>query len=220
MKEAETDAVVKGAIVPDQSVRGAVLQAVSAELELADREFYEEVWLACHDDVPEHVEVAQEIWQENDLKITPDSSEKCLPYLHSKDVQLRRAAARSIAASLEADPSEFERILSRLQETYVELAKPKKPELDRYGMPIKKDLSDPFEARQGIALAFKELARVFPQDNLVPFLSFLIESGPLADRSDAVRDSMVDAATAVVSTKGKEQVEPLMKLCESTLESS
>ncbi|KAI7035853.1 ARM repeat-containing protein, partial [Hortaea werneckii] len=220
MKEAETDAVVKGAIVPDQSVRGAVLQAVSAELELADREFYEEVWLACHDDVPEHVEVAQEIWQENDLKITPDSSEKCLPYLHSKDVQLRHAAARSIAASLEANPSEFERILSRLQETYVELAKPKKPELDRYGMPIKKDLSDPFEARQGIALAFKELARVFPQDNLVPFLSFLIESGPLADRSDAVRDSMVDAATAIVSTKGKEQVEPLMKLCESTLESS
>ncbi|KAK4548898.1 hypothetical protein LTR36_008671 [Oleoguttula mirabilis] len=220
MSEAEMDTVVKGAIVSDPSVRGAVLQAISAELELGERDFYEEIWLACHDDVEEHVEVAHEIWEEHDLRVTPDSAAKCLPYLESKDVQLRRAAARSIAASLETNPSVFEQILSRLQETYVECAKPRKPELDRYGMSVKKDLADPWEARQGVALAFKELAVVFPGDQLVPFMNFLIESGPLGDRSTAVRDSMVDAATAIVTSRGQAHVEALMKLCESTLGSS
>lgn len=220
MTEAETDVVVKGAIVPEPSVRGAVLQAISAELELADREFYEEIWLACHDDVLEHVDIAQEIWQENELKVTTDSAEKCLPYLQSKDVQLRRAAARSIAASLEAIPAEFGRVLKRLQDTYAEYAKPRKPELDRYGMPIKKDLSDPFEARQGIAFAFRELAPVFPQGQLVAFMLFLIENGPLGDKSESVRESMVDAATAIASSRGQDQVESLMKLCENALESS
>lgn len=220
MVEAETDTIVKGTIVSISSVRGAVLQAISAELELVDRDFYEEIWLACHDDVEEHVEIAHEIWAENELKVIPDSASQCLPYLESKDIQLRRAAARSIAASLETNPSMFEQILGRLQETYVECAKPRKPELDRYGMSVKKDLADPWEARQGIALAFKELAAVFPGDQLVPFMNFLIETGPLGDKSTAVRDSMVDAATAIVTSRGQDHVEALMQLCESTLEST
>ncbi|KAK5138011.1 hypothetical protein LTR08_005808 [Meristemomyces frigidus] len=220
MSQAETDTVVRGAIVSEPSVRGAVLQAISAELELSDRQFYEEIWLACHDDVAEHVHVAHEIWEENDLQVTQDSAAKCLPYLESKDVQLRRAAARSIASSLQVSPAMFEQTLHKLQATYVECAKPRKPELDRYGMAVKKDLADPWEARQGVALAFRELAVIFPQDQLVPFMNFLIESGPLGDRSGAVRDSMVNAATAIVTTRGQEQVEALMKLCENTLGSS
>ncbi|KAF2763941.1 ARM repeat-containing protein [Teratosphaeria nubilosa] len=219
MMREETDTVVKGAIVADSSVRSAVLQAISAELELADRKFYEEVWLACHDDVDEHVEVARDIWEENDLEVTPESGLQCLPYLESGDSQLRRAAARAVADSLKSHPSTFGDILSKLQSTYLECAKPRKPELDRYGMPIKKDLSDPWEARQGVAYAFKEMAGVFPEDQLVPLMNFLIESGPLGDKSSAVRDSMVDAATTIVSVRGKEQVEPLMKLCVDTLES-
>ena len=103
----ETDSVVKGAILADPSVRGAVLQAISAELELADREFYEEIWLACHDDVAEHVELAHEIWEENNLKVTADSADQTMPYTSSSDPQLRRAAARSIAGSVSEHPEEL-----------------------------------------------------------------------------------------------------------------
>lgn len=221
MVAAETDTVVRGTIVQDPSVRNAVLQAISAELDLVDREFYEEIWLACHDDVEEHRTVAHEIWEENELKIIPDSALLELPYLESRDSQLRRAAARAVAAAVQEKPEVFDNVLSRLQETYLERAKPRKPELDRYGMPLnKKDLSDPWEARHGISLAFKELAAVFPESSLVPFMHFLVESGPLADANAAVRDSMVEAAREVVSQQGKNQVEPLMKLCESTLEGS
>ncbi|KAI5364301.1 Putative armadillo-like helical, translational activator Gcn1, TOG domain-containing protein [Septoria linicola] len=220
MSETETDTVVRGTIVPETSVRNAVLQAISAELELTDREFYEEIWLANHDDDLENSTVAREIWEENELRIIQDGAAKCLPYLESKDSQLRRAAARAAAAATKEHSSTFGDILSKLQSTYVEAAKPKKPELDRYGMPLKKDMSDPWEARHGIALAFRELAAIFPEDQIAPFLAFLIESGPLSDKNGTVRDSMVDAATAVVSTRGKGLVEPLMKLCEDTLGAS
>ncbi|PPJ53845.1 hypothetical protein CBER1_03251 [Cercospora berteroae] len=217
MSEKETDTVVRGTIVPETSVRNAVLQAISAELDLTYREFYEEIWLACHDDDQENLTVASEIWEENELKLVEDAAVKCLPYLESKDSQLRRAAARAVATATKEHPDTFGDILDRLQSSYVEAAKPKKPELDRYGMPLKKDMSDPWETRHGIALAFRELATIFPEDQITPFLAFLIESGPLSDKSNAVRDSMVEAATSVVAARGKGLVEPLMKLCEDTL---
>jgi hypothetical protein len=220
MNEAETDTVVKGVIVTDSSVRNAVLQTISSELELTDRDFYEEIWLACHDDDEENANIAHEIWEENELKIVPQGAVKCLPYLESKDSQLRRAAARAVASATRENPGTFVDVLHRLQSLYVEAAKPKKPELDRYGMPVKKDMSDPWEARHGYALALRELASIFPETELSPFLVFLIEKGPLSDKSIAVRDSMVDAATTIVSVRGKDQVEPLMKLCEDTLGAS
>ncbi|GAB7360485.1 hypothetical protein MBLNU230_g8436t1 [Neophaeotheca triangularis] len=218
--EPETNTIVQGAIVPDTSVRGAVLQAISAELDLEDREFYEEVWLACHDDVDEHVDIAHEIWEENELKVAPDSVYQLLPYLESKDAQLRRATARAVAAATKQHPSSFEGLLNRLQETYIDRAKEKIPKKDKYGMLLKQDLSDPWEARHGIALALRELAPVFPPDHLVPFMHFLVESGPLGDRSNAVRDAMVNSAVTIISAQAQTQVEALMKLCESTLESS
>lgn len=218
--EAETDSAVKGTLVSDGAVRGAVLQAISAELELEDRIFYEEIWLACHDDVSENVEIAQEIWEENELKVEAKSVLLCLPYLKSRDAQLRRAAGRAIAACIKQHPDEFSGVLARLEDTYVEDAKLRKPELDRYGMPVKKDLADPWESRHGVGLAFKFLAPVFPSDHLVEFLRFLIEKGPLGDPNASVRDSMLDAATTIASVQGQSQVEALMALCETTLSSS
>ncbi|KXT18454.1 hypothetical protein AC579_8176 [Pseudocercospora musae] len=220
MHKVETDTVVRGVIVSDSSVRNAVLQAISAELELTDRDFYEEIWLACHDDDEENANIAHEVWEENELKIVSESAIKCLSYLESKDAQLRRAAARAVASAVKENPTSFQNVLSQLQSSYIEAAKPRKPELDRYGMPVKKDLSDPWETRHGCALAFKELSPTFPDDQLAPLLNFLIEKGPLSDKNNQVRDAMVDSATSVVSTRGKSQVEALMKLCEERLSAS
>ncbi|WPH00312.1 Hypothetical protein R9X50_00313700 [Acrodontium crateriforme] len=220
MSIAETTVVLQGTILPDPSVRGAVLQAVSADMELSEQPFYDQIWIECHDDVDEHIEIAHEIWEENELTTSDESASECLPYLQSKDIQLRRATARAVAEAVAKHPNVFEVVLGKLQEEYVECAKPRKPQLDRYGMPLKTDLSDPWEARSGVALAFKELANIFPTEQLVPFILFLIESGPLGDKNSSVRDAMVDAATAIVTIRGKDRVEDLMKLCENTLETS
>jgi hypothetical protein len=215
----ELGALLRGTIVPEVSVRTATLQAIDAELDMNDLKFSEEIWLARHDDVPENVELAQTIWEDNELELKADASKQIVPYLESLDKQLRRAAARSLGETVSTFPEIFEQLLTSLQESYKEKAKPRVPERDEYGMPRKIDLRDPWESRDGIALAFREMTPNFKDDDLVNFLQFMIYDGPLGDRSATVRDEMIDAATTVIKTKAQSMVEPLMELFENALES-
>ncbi|ORY10171.1 translational activator [Clohesyomyces aquaticus] len=215
----ELGALLCGTIVPEVAVRTSTLQAIDAELDLNDMPFSEEIWLACHDDVEENVELARTIWEDNDLKLKEDSATKILPYLESLDKQLRRAAARSLAETIQYYPQMFHGLLETLQESYKEKAKPRVPERDEYGMPRKVDLRDPWEARDGVALALKELTPGFKDEDLVNFIHFLVYDGPLGDRNATVRDEMIDAATSVIKTKAHSKVEPLMELFENALES-
>lgn len=210
--------LAQGATVPQISVRTSVLQSISADIDMSEFDFSEEIWLACHDDVQENVEIGREIWEESDFRISADTPFRMLPYLESVDKQLRRAAARSLAEAVKIQLSAFSEILSRLESRYQELAKPRVPQLDEYGMPKKTDLSDPWEARNGIALAFKELASIFEASLLDDFLHFLIDQGPLGDRNPKVRDEMVDAAVTIIALHGKNKVEALMTTFEQTLE--
>ncbi|KAF2652310.1 translational activator [Lophiostoma macrostomum CBS 122681] len=214
----EMRALLRGTIVPEISVRTATLQAIDAELDLDDFGFSEEIWLACHDDDEENVEMARTIWDDNDLELKADSAALITPYLDSLDKQLRRAAARSIAEIVSNFPNVFDESLHDLQESYKEKAKPRKPERDEYGMPRKVDLRDPWEARDGIALAFKNMTPSFRDEGLVDFFHFMVYDGPLGDISATVREEMIDAATAVITTKASSRVEPLMELFENALE--
>ncbi|KAI2486052.1 Translational activator [Pyrenophora tritici-repentis] len=214
----ELGALLRGTIVPETGVRTATLQAIDAELDMNDLTFSEEIFIACHDDVPENAELARTIWDENDLELKPDAGVRMLPYLDSLDKQLRRAAARSIGEIITKFPDTFQDLLQRLRESYTEKAKPRVPERDEYGMPRKIDLRDPWESRDGIALTFKEMTPGFKPDDLVDFLNFLIFEGPLGDRSPAVRDELIEAATSVITVKAQTKVEPLMELFENALE--
>jgi HEAT-like repeat len=214
----EISILLRGTIVPEVSVRTSVLQAINAELDLTDLDFSEELWLACHEDVDENVELARAIWEDNALEAEEDSIAKTLPYLESDDKQLRKAAARSLAESVRAYPGSFPVTLTALEESYREKAKPKVPQFDEFGMPKKADLRDPWEARNGIALAFKELATVFDKAHLVSFVRFLIGEGPLGDSNFNVRDEMVEAATMIIAIHGGSKVEELMVTLEQSLE--
>ncbi len=218
--QSEIELLVRGAIVPQIPVRTSVLQAVAAEIDLTDLEFSEEIWLACHDDVEENVDLARSIWDENGLDVEEISVAKILPYLDSTDKQLRRAGARAVAACIAKFPDSFTGVLAALEDKYREKAKPRVPELDEYGMPKKVDLRDPWEARSGIALACKELAALFDPSELVDFISFLITDGPLGDSNVTVRDEMIECATAIITAHGKYKVEELMSTFEHTLDGS
>ncbi|KAI1879333.1 hypothetical protein JX265_002287 [Neoarthrinium moseri] len=214
----EIAVLVKGAIVPETSVRETVLQAISAEVDLSELDFSDEIWLACHDDNEENADVGKEIWEESGFKLSEDVPFRMLPYTESKDAQLRRAAARSLAEACKSSPATVDEVLTKLRASYVEFAKPRVPQLDRYGMPKKSDLSDPWEARHGIASAFKQLAFNLEKGQLDEFFSFLIEKGPLGDKNDGVRSEMLDAAIAAIDLHGRALVDKLMKMFERTLE--
>ncbi|OCK83759.1 ARM repeat-containing protein [Lepidopterella palustris CBS 459.81] len=218
ISDEEISTLVQGTIVPEISVRTSVLQAVDAEIDLTSLDFCEEIWLACHDDVQENADLARSIWEDNGLELELDSAHRTIPYLEVLDKQLRRAAARSLGEIIVSFPDVFHELITRLKEIYKEKAKPRVPERDQYGMPRKVDLRDPWEARDGIALAFKELASGFQPADLVEFMQFMVHEGPLGDRNATVRDEMIDAATSVIAAKAQSKVEPLMKLFEEALE--
>ncbi|KAI1455584.1 translational activator GCN1 [Annulohypoxylon moriforme] len=213
----EIAVLAKGAIVSQASVRETVLQSISAEVDMSDLDFSEEIWIACHDDIPENVELGHDIWEESGFKLSKEVPFKMLPYLESKDGQLRRAAARSLAEACKDFPSSIEAVLTRLRASYVEFAKPRVPQLDEYGMPRKTDLSDPWEARHGIGAAFRELAAYLQKSQIDDFFNFLIEGGPLGDQNATVRSEMLEAALVAIDLHGRALVDKLMKTFERTL---
>jgi hypothetical protein len=212
--------LARGAIVPEVGVRTAVLQAISAEVDMTELPTSEEIWLACHDDVGENVDLGRDIWEESEFQVTPELAHKMLPYLESKDVQLRRAAAKSLAEAASQHPSVITPVLEKLRASYIELAKPRVQQLDEFGMPKKMDLSDPWEARHGIALAFRHLAPHFDKPQVEPFFAMLIEQGPLSDKNSTVRSQMLDAANVAIEIHGKGVLDRLMTTFEKTLEST
>lgn len=216
----EVAVLLKGSIVPQSSVRTAVLQAVREHIDLTDRDFSEEIWLACHDDNDENVDLGHFIWQENALDIQPNSASTMVKYLASPDRQLRRAAARALAEGIRQDSIVFDRILDQLEHEYKELAKPRIPERDAYGMVKKSNLSDPWENRSGISLAFKAMAPIFDTSKLVPFIKFLIQDSAVGDRNATVRDEMIDSATTIIGLHGAAKLEELMQMFEIALDAS
>ncbi|KAG5983990.1 hypothetical protein E4U55_006502 [Claviceps digitariae] len=218
MTQTEMTLLAKGAIVPQSSVRSSVLQSISSEVDMTELGYSDEIWLACHDDEQENRELGTEIWEESAFSVDSTVPMRILPYLESKDAQLRRAAARSLAEAVQQHNSTLTDVIPRLQSMYAELAKPKIQQLDEFGMPKKMDLSDPWEARQGIASAFKELTPVLNSKQIDELFNFLIESGPLGDKSDNVRREMLDAAIAATETHGKSMIDALMNKFEKTLE--
>ncbi|KAF5682824.1 putative translation activator GCN1 [Fusarium denticulatum] len=210
--------LAKGALVPETRVRSTVLQSISAEIDMSELGYSNEIWIAAHDDEEENQDLGREIWEESGFEVTPEVPLKMLPFLESKDGQLRRAAARSLAEAASLHDESLPAVFDQLKATYVELAKPRVQQLDEFGMPKKMDLSDPWEGRQGIATAFKEIAPVFKVDQLDPFFDFLIDAGPLGDKNDAVRSEMLDASITAIEIHGKGILDELMSKFEQTLE--
>ncbi|KAK4692665.1 hypothetical protein P7C71_g4584, partial [Lecanoromycetidae sp. Uapishka_2] len=209
-----------GTIVPQISVRTAMLQAIREDIDLTDSDFSMEIWLACHDDVQENVDLGHAIWQENALEVEASQAINILPYLASKDRQLRRSASRALAESIGQDREVFGQVLGLLEDEYRNLAKPRIPERDAFGMPKKIDLTDPWENRSGIAEAFKATSSIFDPFKLVEFIEFLIQDSAVGDRNPAVRDEMIDSATAIIGLHGATKLEELMQLFEVALDKS
>ncbi|KAL6898113.1 armadillo-type protein [Trichoderma evansii] len=210
--------LAQGAVVSQASVRTAVLQSISADIDMTELGYNNEIWLACHDDIEENQELGKEIWEESGFQLNAEVPKFMVPFLSSKDGQLRRAAARSLAKATQIHKETLTAVIPQLESIYLEMAKPKVQLLDEFGMPKKMDLSDPWEARHGIATGFKELAIVLDPTQAGQLLDFLIQSGPLADKNASVRTETLDAAIRIIELQGSSIIDELMKKFETTLE--
>ncbi|KAH6968798.1 armadillo-type protein [Fusarium avenaceum] len=218
MNREEMMVLAKGALVPETRVRSTVLQSISADVDMSELSYSDEIWIAAHDDEEENQDLGHEIWEESGFEVTAEVPLRMLPFLESKDGQLRRGAARSLAEASSLHNDSLDAVLDQLKSTYAELAKPRVQLLDEFGMPKKMDLSDPWEGRQGIATAFKELSPVLKIEHLDPLFDFLIGAGPLGDKNGAVRSEMLDASIKAIDVHGKSILDQLMTKFEKTLE--
>lgn len=218
IESSEIAVLAQGCLVPQISVRTTVLQSISAEIDMSGGEFSAKIWLACHDDIEENIELGREIWAEG-YETTEELPFLMLSFLSSRDGQLRRAASRSLAEACAMHATTTPSVIEKLESSYTELAKPRVQELDEYGMPRKMDLSDQWDGRHGIGSAFKELTTHMTRKQLDPFIIFLIRKGPLGDQNALVRSEMLDAAIRAIDLHGKGMIEDLMALFETTLES-
>lgn len=214
----EAAVLIDGTVSSEVNVRTATLQAIDAEIDVSDMTFSEKLWIACHDEVEENVELAQSVWDTNGLELNEDSALTMIPYLSESDKQLRGSAARALADAVRANPNSNKLVIDALVSLYREKSKPLVPQYDDYGMVRKTDMKDPWEARSGVALALKELSDIFDHSKLLEFCSFLIDEGALADRNNFVRGEIIDAATAIIASQGATHVEDLMNTFERTLE--
>jgi len=79
---------------------------------------------------------------------------------------------------------------------------------------------DPWEARLAIAHTFLHIGPHFRDEDVLPFVDFLINDQALGDRRVDVRRGMLDAGVVVIDFHGKGRLAGLISLFESYLSSS
>ena len=213
----ELSILLQSTVAPKADVRLAFLHSINDYLDLTDLDFSVEIWLAVHDEDEENSALGKAIWQENALDIEAQDIHTIRPYISNESAQIRKGASRALATGVQLHHSEFNSLLQSLKEDYVNLAKPRVPERDHLGMVKKIILADPWEARSGIALTLRQLAPSFTEDDLIPFMRFMIDSCAVGDPNAIVRGQMSEAAVALIGLKGAGKIEDLMTLFESSL---
>jgi hypothetical protein len=218
LSDAEREILLASSTAAQSTVRSVVLQAVQAELDLTESPPSVHIWIACQDEEDENAETALAIWEESGFSLTSELVQQLPDFLYSTARPTRLAAAKALAQALLAKPDSAAAIVENLKDSYVEEAQPLVPKANKFGIIQRGELIDQWERRSGIALACKELASVYKTSDLVAMFEFLVNKGPLADRHATVRAEMVDAGRTIVSLRGKECLEPLMQLFETTMQ--
>ena len=214
----ERDILLSAVVVAEPNVRSAVLQAIHSDIDLSDIDCSVPLWIACQDEEDDNAEIALAIWEEHEFAITDDLIDSLPEYLFSSARSTRTSAAKALAQALLQIPSKTDSLLTSLEESYRTEAQPLVPKRSKFGIVQRGDLVDQWEKRSGLALAFKEFSSILSAGALLPFMTFLVSDGALSDRSAVVRSEMVEAGTSLVAARGKECLEPLMRLFEGVLQ--
>lgn len=213
--------LLSGVVSGELFVRTAVLEAIDAELDISELKFSSEIWIARFYDENVNSELANDIWAENELSIVDaaQATDAVLTVLGSEYSSLRHASARALAAIVAENPKErFRTVYDKVVELFVKKAKDPEPVYDKFGIAIKMDHKDPWEARSGCASAFRQLAPYFDSNSVIEFINFLITgAAALGDKNPDVRQESQAAGLDVIEAHGLENVEQLIPIFEEYL---
>ena len=223
--EREVDALLGALQSGNDAVRDASLRGLRAMVgvfnDLGDStrcNTVRRVWVAKCDTSPENKELAEQLWDEAGLHVSPAL---CLEVMedvaHPVEV-VRRAAAEALAALLADDPRQAPDVLSALLVSYEEKLELSPAVMDENGRIVQEPI-DFWEPRSGIALALAKLCPYHTPSMVKQVVSFLVPLG-LADRKEVVRKHMLDAAVATIDLHGKDTVGDLLPVFEDFLDNA
>lgn len=211
--------LLRHTLAQETYVRLGALQAIQS-MDLSELEFSNELWLAHHDpDDAENARLAERAWDENGLDVPADFASGLIRFLDDKRAYVRRATGRALAGATELHSSAIPQVLQELYALYRERNKILTPEYDQYGMITEstRNREDPWHVRTSIASALADMGSQLQPTDLEPFFEFMIKDEALGDRSDDVRQHMLDAATLVIDVHGKERLSELITRFEGFL---
>ncbi|CAG9834134.1 unnamed protein product [Diabrotica balteata] len=165
---------------------------------------FKRVWIAKFDEVEENRILAEQLWDEANMKFPAQLSEELMDDVEHPVECVQSAAAKSLAALLETDQSQVEEIMKKLVKLYQDRLKMIPAKIDEFGREVEKAV-DTWFPRRGVALALAELAPLFTDELIADLIQFFVFQS-LGDRNETVRKEMLNAALRVVDLHGKETV--------------
>ncbi|XP_050665162.1 eIF-2-alpha kinase activator GCN1 isoform X1 [Leptidea sinapis] len=185
------------------------------------------LYIATFDVSDDNKNLADELWRKVPrLEAWLSSAEVELLQLLVAEIQhpsepVQRAAARALAALVARathPDCAAHRVLAMLHDVYKEKLPMIPAKLDQFGHETAAAV-DEWGGRRGAALALLALAPRLRADAVPSAMEFFVRSG-LADRNEAVRADMLNAAMAVVDEHGKETLGTQLPVFEQFLDTA
>ncbi|KAI0343486.1 ARM repeat-containing protein [Trametopsis cervina] len=217
----ELNILLRGTLLQEVYVRNSVLQTLQP-FDLTDLDWTPELWISCHDSDEQNARLANHLWEDNGLDVPENYLADLIPFLEHENLYVRNSTALALSEAVEHWPKTVTDTVLTLEETYRDKAKVLAPEFDQYGMVVAStvDRADPWPTRIAIALALELLAPHLTDDDVEPFIQFLIQDQALGDRHSDVRRGMLQAGTAVIDLHGSDRVAGLIGIFEGYLSST
>ncbi|XP_047737876.1 eIF-2-alpha kinase activator GCN1 isoform X2 [Hyalella azteca] len=176
------------------------------------------LWVARHDQEEGVKELADKLWAKIKMQVHEDICELVRQDLLQPVAEVRVAAASALA-SLVADRKHLLKgTISSLINIYKEKTKMTPAKRDQYDR-IVEEAIDHWEGRAGVGLALGQLAPVVEEKQVVQLINFFVPEA-LGDRNREVAGIMLEAATALINSHGKDTVNSLLPIFEKCLKSA
>ncbi|KAL6074695.1 eIF-2-alpha kinase activator GCN1 [Balamuthia mandrillaris] len=243
----QLNALLEGLLYPEAHIRLSCLQALRNVSAISEAELDESaqdnpylqarMWHSTRDEAGENSQLANQLWESSGLRLHSNDAavwDHLIRVLAAKAENVRRQAARAVAAAIEQFPAMASQIFSKLFALYKENVPPP-PQDDRMHPALAQGrlpttLEDIMkeepkqevkvysaDMRSGVCLALGACAHVVEQKTIPSIFRFLIAE-PLADEDELVRDHATQAGMSIIAEQGKEYLSLLLPILEGYLD--
>lgn len=211
IRQGDLQLLLGSLITPHVFVRSTLLEGLDAEFEL--EEYSKELFVATHDNDQNCRELAQTIWDDNELEV--EDASRLLSLFGNSDAGLRNSVAHAYVDASQQTLLNIEELF----ELYDEKKNPPPPKLDQFGLVIKSSIDnrDRWEERSTVAIALKLLAPLYTEAHVKQLFEFLVET---ADKDELVAQELQDAGVEAIKLHGASNVEVLIPIFETSLAKS